>query len=63
MIDMVKKDRVARGSRHGIAKLTEEKVKYIRNAKKTAKELARELGVCMDTIYSAKNYKHWGRVE
>lgn len=56
---------MAQKGRHGLAKLTEEKVVYIRNEYregKSGKELAEELGINAATISRALTGKTWSHV-
>lgn len=50
------------GSKHGMAKLTEEKVREIRESSESAKEIAQRMGVARTTIYDVRNGKIWNHV-
>lgn len=50
------------GDNHPMAKLTEEKVRYIRNSDKSTRELAEELGISKMSVYEARKRKTWKHV-
>lgn len=64
MQDKVSRGRMnlAVGERHPLAKLTAEKVRYIRNSPLGYKALARELGVERTTIRGVRHGKIWKHV-
>lgn len=53
---------LVQGSKHGMAKLTEEKVREIRESSESAKEIAQRMGVARTTIYDVRNGKIWNHV-
>jgi hypothetical protein len=62
LADMVIKNRQAKGSKIGAAKLTEDQVKYIKNSGLSGYELAEVFNVAASTINSAKRGKTWRHV-
>jgi len=65
MLDMVEKDRQARGEQHGESKLTEVDVRQIRrwyDAGMTKTEIAKKFGVSRSTIYRALSGVNWKHV-
>jgi len=64
MKDMVKKNRQShlRGENNGRNILTEEDVKFIRNSKLIAKQLALQFGVSISNIYDIKHKRSWKHV-
>ena len=64
VLDMVNKERQARGEKNNHAKLTIEQVRAIRlNEMSTIAELAQKYGVCTSNIYQIKAYKTWKHVQ
>jgi hypothetical protein len=61
--DAKAKDRHSRGERNGIAKLTDEAVRYIRASNKTQWELADEFDVWQGTISCIKRRTRWTHVQ
>lgn len=64
--DMMSKGRKAVGVDSGVAKLTEDQVKYILNypwRRKLHKELAAELGVAVTTVNHVRRRKSWKHIE
>ena len=59
MQDKIDKGRHKPGAKHGMAKLTEDDVRYIKSCGKSGSELAREFGVHNSTIYNIRNGKSW----
>jgi len=62
MRDKVKKNRQAKGERIGNAKLTTEKVIYIKTSKLSASKIAKELGVCKSAIKAVRRGVNWAHV-
>lgn len=60
--DCIEKGRDARGSRNGLAKLTEEQVRDIRFAPMRAADLAKKYGVTASCIYQIRGGKNWTHV-
>ncbi len=60
--DRVERNRSARGSNHGRAKLTEDNVRYIRNTNETTYFLAKEFDVDRKTIRNIRQFKTWKHV-
>lgn len=52
----------ARGSKHGIAKLDEDKVRAIRASPKFINDIAAEYGVCRSTISKIRTRMYWKHV-
>lgn len=64
MRDKVERDRQAKGERHGMSKLTEAEVRYIRaSAHKSQYQLARELGVSQPMVGMIRRREKWTHVE
>jgi len=65
MKEMVESNRQAKGSKHGVSKLTEEIVKTVKEKLKTENNcatIAKEYGVHRNTILSIKKKKTWKHV-
>jgi hypothetical protein len=60
--DAKAKDRHSRGERNGIAKFTDDQVRYVRSSPKTQWELANEFGVWQGTISCIKRRTRWAHV-
>lgn len=52
----------ARGERHGLSKLSVEKVRYIRSSPLNTYELAEELGVSQPTVAKVRRREAWAHV-
>lgn len=61
--DAKAKDRHSRGDRNGIAKFTDDQIRYIRQSPKTQWEIAKEFGVWQGTISSIKRRTRWVHVQ
>lgn len=59
LADRDKKGRTAKGERNGGAKLTEKQVRKIKDSLFTTSFLAKEYGVCPNTIRNIKRGKRW----
>jgi hypothetical protein len=57
--DKIRDGTVAKGEKHGLAKLTRQYVDEIRASTASCRELGRNYGVCESTIYHIKNGKTW----
>jgi hypothetical protein len=57
--DMVTKDRQAKGSKNGLAKLTESLIPYIKESTASSRQLGKELGVCKTVILDIKRGLIW----
>jgi len=62
MQDAKEKDRLARGEDHGLAKLTEDAVREIRQSFTSQRKLAAKFGVATQTIYCVRIGKTWTHV-
>jgi hypothetical protein len=51
------------GERHGQAKLTEDRVRYIRSSGRPPREMAREFGVSDTVVYLARQGRTWRHVQ
>lgn len=61
--DKLSKSRGNRGMKHGNSKLTEDQVRYIREAWRPQKELARKFNVSQSLISQIQNRKIWTHLE
>lgn len=59
MADKIEKGRHRPGEQHGMAKITEKDVEFIRSCDLTAKQLAKRFGLHDGTIYNIRNGKSW----
>lgn len=60
--DKVAKDRQSKGSRHGMAILTELNIPDIRSDNRSLPEIARDYGVTLYAIWRVKHRKTWKHV-
>ncbi len=61
-MDAVNRSQFNQGTKHGMAKLTEDNVRLIRSSSKTNMALSKLLGVSYTTIYDARNRRSWRHV-
>ena len=57
--DMVNKDRQAKGSKNGLAKLNESIIPYIKTSPLSSRVLGKEFGVCKNVILEIKRGNIW----
>lgn len=61
--DMVRKRRNPRGAKKPLAKLTEKKIRLIRDDPRPQRAIAKDFGVCQASIHRIKARKNWPHVE
>jgi hypothetical protein len=63
MADAIEHGRTTRGTRCPTHLLTEDMVRAIRASDKSSSQLARELGVALNTVWKARKGITWGHVK
>jgi hypothetical protein len=61
--DSIKHETWTHGEKHGMAKLTEDKIRTIRMSSKTQRQLAKDFGVSQGTIWQIKHRNYWKHVD
>ena len=60
--DKVSKNRQAKGTKHGNAKLTDETVKGIRASTGKQRDIAKQFGVSQATVHMVRSRKYWAHI-